>query len=96
MNIIEDIKPLSTFKQKAADVIAHVKATRRPMFITVNGNVEVVLQDAVSYQETLDAIEYLRNVQHLRKGLDEADGNLGIPADEAFAVFRKKHGLSAK
>lgn len=95
MNIIEDIKPLSTFKQKAADIIAHVKETQRPTFITVNGNVEVVLQDAAAYQEMVDLIEYLKNVQKIASAIDEADKGASLTADQAFSKFRANHKIKA-
>ena len=95
MNIIEDIKPLSTFKQKAADIIAHVKETQRPTFITVNGNVEVVLQDASSYQEMIDLIEYLKNVQKIAIAIDDSNKGDNRSAECAFSDFRNKHKIKS-
>jgi PHD/YefM family antitoxin component YafN of YafNO toxin-antitoxin module len=90
MNIVEDIKSLSIFKQKTAEVITHIKETRRPTVITINGSAEIVIQDARSYQEMLDKLEYLDNVQKIQRGLNEIKANKAMPYKKAFADFRKK------
>jgi PHD/YefM family antitoxin component YafN of YafNO toxin-antitoxin module len=87
---VEDIKPLSTFKQKAAEIIAHIKETGQPTVITINGNAEVVIQDAQAYQEMLDKIEYLDNVRKIQRGLDEVKANKAVSYKKAFANFKQK------
>ncbi|MDR1452787.1 MAG: type II toxin-antitoxin system Phd/YefM family antitoxin [Candidatus Margulisbacteria bacterium] len=93
MNIVQDIKPLSTFKRNTAEIIKHIKETQRPTIITINGSAEVVVQDAESYQSMLDTLEYLRNVQKIQQGLTELKDGKAIPAKKALADFRKKHHL---
>ena len=56
MNIIDDIKPISFLKQKTSEVVKRVKTTKQPTFITINGNVELVIQDAESYQKMVDSM----------------------------------------
>jgi PHD/YefM family antitoxin component YafN of YafNO toxin-antitoxin module len=93
MNIVEDIKPLSVFKQRTAEIIAHIKETGRPTVITINGNAEVVIQDALAYQEMLDRLEYADNVQKIQRGLDELKARKAIPCKKAFANFKKKQHI---
>jgi PHD/YefM family antitoxin component YafN of YafNO toxin-antitoxin module len=97
MNIIEDIKPLSFFKQKTGEVINRIKSTKKPTFITVNGNVELVIQDAESYQNMLDYIEQINlinTINNINIGLEDDKNNNLIPAKEGFDSIRKK--LKAK
>jgi prevent-host-death family protein len=95
MDIMRDIKPLSTFKRNAAQIIANIKATGNPAIITVNGNAEVVVQDAESYQEMVDMIEYFKNVRKIEMALAEVGEGKSVPAEGAFASFRKARGIEA-
>ena len=84
MNIIDDIKPLSFFKQKSGEIINRIKATKRPTFITVNGNVQLVVQDAKSYQEMIDFIEDTQNKNKIFNALNDVENNNVRPAEEEF------------
>jgi prevent-host-death family protein len=54
MNIIDDIKPVTYLKSKAADLLNQINETHRPVIITQNSEPRAVLQDPKSY-------EYMRN-----------------------------------
>ncbi len=60
MNIIEDIKPVTYLKSKAADLLQQINETRRPVIITQNGEPRAVLQDPKSYQNMRNAIGLLK------------------------------------
>ena len=93
MDILQDIKPLSIFKQKTAQIIAHIKATKRPTVITINGNAEVVVIDAETYQTMMNMLEYYANVKKIGKALEEVENGKAIAAEKAFAAFYKKHKI---
>ena len=50
MKIKEDIKPISYIKAHAADILNQVNKTRRPIFVTQNGEAKAVLQDIKEYE----------------------------------------------
>jgi PHD/YefM family antitoxin component YafN of YafNO toxin-antitoxin module len=54
------------------------------LFLTVNGKVEVVIQDAQAYRELLDRIEQLETIAGIRQRLEEFDRGEGVALDEAF------------
>lgn len=60
MNLLRDIQPISFLKSNTRDVIKQVQVTREPVMITVNGKVQAVVQDALSFQQTQDQIALLR------------------------------------
>ena len=53
---LSDVRPLSDFKRSQAELLQHLKTTRRPLLLTLNGRAEVVIQDAASYQMLLEQV----------------------------------------
>ena len=95
MNIIDDIKPISFLKQKTSEVVNRVKTTKQPTFITINGNVELVIQDAESYQEMVNSMYSLseNDISKIKAGLKEVEEGKGISADEFFEKIKNKYGI---
>ena len=60
MGMVDDIKPVTYLKARAADLLEQVNQTRRPVIITQNGEPRAVLQDPQSYEETRDALGMLK------------------------------------
>jgi len=60
MNIINDIKPVTYLKSKAADLLNQINDTHRPVIITQNGEPRAVLQDPESYESMRNAIGILK------------------------------------
>ncbi len=60
MNIIDDIKPVTYLKSKAADLLNQINTTHRPVIITQNGEPRAVLQDPKSYEDMRNAIGILK------------------------------------
>ena len=51
---ITDITSLSHFQRHTRDFLHRLRATNRPIVLTVNGKAEVVVQDAAAYQRLMD------------------------------------------
>ena len=60
MQIVNDIKPVTYLKSRAADVLKHINETHRPMIITQNGEAKAVIQDPQSYEDMRNAISLLK------------------------------------
>ena len=69
-----------------------LQQTGRPLILTVNGKAEIVMQDAASYQEMLEAAEDAKTL----KALLSAKAEKGRPASEAFAELRKEVNFPEK
>jgi PHD/YefM family antitoxin component YafN of YafNO toxin-antitoxin module len=93
LRVAEDIHPLTDFKRETPKFARHLKKTRRPLVLTVNGKAEFVVLDAAAYQEMLDRME---TVEAVREGLQQAERGEGRPAKEVFAEMRRKYGLHRK
>ncbi|MBP8980960.1 MAG: type II toxin-antitoxin system Phd/YefM family antitoxin [Syntrophobacterales bacterium] len=62
MNIVNDIKPVTYLKSRAADLLNQINETQRPVIITQNGEPRAVLQDPISYENMRNAIGILKLV----------------------------------
>ena len=51
LNIRTDILPLTDFKRRTTKLIELLRATGRPLVLTINGKPEIVVLDASAYQE---------------------------------------------
>ena len=60
MNIVNDIKPITYLKSRAADLLNQINETQRPVIITQNGEPRAVLQDPASYENMRNAIGILK------------------------------------
>ena len=87
MSSKEDIKPITYMKTKSADLIKQVKKNRRPVFISQNGELQVVVQDLDEYQRQKDLLLLLRTIAI---GEKEVRGDSLISQDALFAELDKK------
>ncbi len=87
MSIKEDIRPVSVLKRRAAELLAQVAETRRPVVITENGEPKGVLQDIESYEQTQRAIGLLKL---LAQGEEDVRAGRTVPQDEVFGQLRRR------
>jgi prevent-host-death family protein len=84
MNLVENIQPISYLKTNTSDVVRQVQETREPVMITVNGKVQAVVQDPLSYQKMHDQLTMLRVLAHGQKQIEEGKVT---DHDDLFARF---------
>ena len=60
MQIVNDIKPVTYLKSRAADVLKYINETHRPMIITQNGEAKAVIQDPKSYEDMKNALAMMK------------------------------------
>lgn len=94
INISRDIQSLTDFKRNTNDFVKQMQETKAPVVLTVNGKATLVVQDAESYQAMLERLEQADALEGIRRGLEQMERGEGRPADEVFAEFRAKHGIS--
>jgi hypothetical protein len=88
-----ELDSLADFQANAPDRLAQLRETGKPLFLTVDGKAELVVQDAASYEQLLARIDRLEAIVGIRNGLkDYAEGR--TKSFEDFAKEkREKHGL---
>ncbi|MBU1215762.1 type II toxin-antitoxin system Phd/YefM family antitoxin [bacterium] len=90
MQIVNDIKPVTYLKSRAADVLKHINETHRPMIITQNGEAKAVIQDPQSYEDMRNAISIMKLLSFAEE--DIKNGNTHSEED----VFSSVEELLAK
>ena len=94
LDITTDIQSLTTFRRSSSDIIKHLRKSKRPMVLTVNGEAAAVVQDAEAYQRLLDMAARADAEEGIRQGLEDSKRGRMRPAREFFAEFEATHGLS--
>jgi prevent-host-death family protein len=93
IDITKDIQPLTTFRNNSVEFMQQLKATQRPIVLTVNGKPEAVVQDAAAYQRLLDIAARADEEEAVRQGLDDVANGRTRPLNEAFDAMRKKYDI---
>jgi len=96
MRLTEDIRSLSDFKRDTTAALEHLRKSHRPMVLTVNGRAEMVVQDAESYQATLDALERAEANAGIRRGLQAVAEGKTRPAREVIDSIKAAHSKQWK
>jgi prevent-host-death family protein len=93
MDITKDIQPMTTFRNHSADILRHIRETKRPVILTVNGKAAAVVQDAEAYQRLLDIAARADAAEGVRQGLEDLANQRGLPAREVFDALRAEYGI---
>ena len=93
MDITTDIQSLTAFRRNPRDFMKHLRKTKRPLVLTVNGKAAAVVQDSESYQRLLDAAARADAQEGIRQGLDDAKKGRRRPARQFFSEFEAAHGM---
>ena len=93
LNITTDIQSVTTFRRSSAEVMKHLKKSKRPMVLTVKGKAAAVVQDAEAYQRLLDIAARADAQEGIRQGLEDARRGKTRPAREFFGEFEAAHGI---
>jgi prevent-host-death family protein len=88
VDITKDIQPMTTFRNHSAEIMQQLKATKRPVILTVNGKAAAVVQDAEAYQHLLDLAAQASAAEGIRQGLEDLRNGRIRPAGEAFDEIR--------
>jgi prevent-host-death family protein len=92
LDITKDIQP-TTFRNHSAEIMQHLKDTKRPMILTVNGKAAAVVQDAEAYQRLLDLAAEASAAEGIRQGLEDLRSGRTRPARAVFDEIRSKYDI---
>ena len=90
MQIVNDIKPVTYLKNRAADILKYINETHRPMIITQNGEAKAVIQDPKSYEDMKNALAIMKLLSFAEE--DIRNGNIHTEED----VFNSVEELLGK
>jgi PHD/YefM family antitoxin component YafN of YafNO toxin-antitoxin module len=89
----QNIRSLSDFQRNAKLHLRRLKKTGQPEVLTVNGQAEVVVQDAGAYQKLLDELDRKQAIEGIARGLDQAKRGEGIPLAEFDKRMHRKYKI---
>jgi hypothetical protein len=89
-----EIHSLTDFLRNHKKHVARLKKTRTPEVLTVNGKAEVVVQDAVSYQQMQGRLYHMETLAAIQEGMASAERGELKPASQVLDEMRAKYGLS--
>ena len=93
MDITKDIQAMTTFRNHSAEIMRHLKDTKRPVILTVNGKAAAVVQDAEAYQRLRDLAAQASAAEGIRQGLEDARNGRSRPARAVFDEIRGEHDI---
>ncbi len=88
---VNNIRSLTEFKRRAAELVRELNDTSRPLVLTVNGRSEAVVLGRELYRRLVKLIEEADDEKRLNRAVRAMDRGEGRPASEALARIRRKH-----
>jgi PHD/YefM family antitoxin component YafN of YafNO toxin-antitoxin module len=87
----DSIYSLTDFQRNARSHLQRLKESGQPEILTINGQAEVVVQNAAAYQELVDKLDAIEAV---RKSLESMKRDEGRSVDSFFADLERKHAIT--
>lgn len=84
---------LTNFQRNAKGLIDSLNQTKEPVLITVNGKVQAVLIDPVSYQEMEARLEQEAFLAAVKEGIKDVDEGRSRPLELVCAEIKAKYGF---
>lgn len=88
---LNEIHPMTDFLRNAKDYARRLKESGQPAVLTVNGQAELVVQDAKSYQDLLLKVREADDVRRLQERVAEMKNGHVRDFDGAFNALEAKH-----
>ena len=93
LDITKDIQSLTSFRRQSGEFMRHLRKSKRPVVLTVNGKAAAIVQDAEAYQRLLDIAAGSDAEEGIRQGLEDAAYGRTRLAKDVFEQIRRKHGI---
>lgn len=84
---------LTDFQRNAKGFIDGLNETKEPLILTVNGKVQAVLVDPLTFQQMETQIEQSRLVAALREGLKDIEDGRVRPVEDVVQELKAKYGI---
>jgi prevent-host-death family protein len=92
-DIKKDIQAMTTFRRNPAKFMKHLKKTKKPLVLTINGKAEAVVQDAEAYQRLLEIAAQADAREGIRQGMADLKKGRVRPARKGLEMFRRNHEI---
>jgi prevent-host-death family protein len=90
---LKNIHSLTEFKRNANVYVEQVRNSLSPLVLTVNGEAAVIVQDAASFQTTIDRLRAVEaELQELKLAQLRYDLQVGVDQLDSFACAKGDRG----
>src|ERR1700722_14881093 len=93
---VRDIHSLSDFQRRTKEHIERLKQTGKPEVLTVNGQAEIVVQSAQSYQQLIEDAELARSLKVIRRSLEEGRAGKGRSMKQFLEELATRNGIKLR
>jgi antitoxin YefM len=83
----EDVVPFSECRNNFSAYIGQVQSTHRPILVTQNGRAASYLVNATDFDDLMDTLDLMRDVEISRREIAEGKG---IPHEQVMAEMRER------
>ncbi|MCW5962205.1 MAG: type II toxin-antitoxin system Phd/YefM family antitoxin [Pyrinomonadaceae bacterium] len=84
INLKDEINSLSNFKRNTSEFLEQMRASGKPIVLTINGKAEIVVQDAGSYQKLLELAERIETIEAVKPAIAEMNDGKGESFDKVL------------
>jgi len=93
IDLTQDIQPLTTFRNNSVKMMKQLKKSKRPMYLTVNGKPEAVVQSVEEHQRLLDLVAEANEEEAYRAAMEDVRRGRVEEAGKFFSRLRKQYGI---
>ena len=90
---LQNSRSLTDFQRNARTYIENINETQEPLLLTVNGKVQAVVIDPVTYQQSEQELERARFIAAIRLGERDIQEGRTSSLEDVFAELEAKHGF---
>jgi hypothetical protein len=94
LDIGKETRSLTEFQRETSKFLKQLRGHDRALLLTVDGEAELAIMSAATFQQVLGAIDELDLVRSVREGLQQAREGAGMPSKQFFASLRNKRKRS--
>ena len=84
---------ISDFATHAHEHVLRLKATGEPELLTLDGEGDIIVQDATAYQRILDRLDSLEAVAAVRESVAQYGRGEGKSARSGHNLLREQHDI---
>jgi PHD/YefM family antitoxin component YafN of YafNO toxin-antitoxin module len=92
-DIKKDIQAVTTFRCNPGKLMKHLKKTKKPLVLTINGKAQAVVQGAGAYQRLVDITAQADALEGIRQGIENMEKGRERPARNALEIFRRNRAM---
>jgi prevent-host-death family protein len=88
-----DITSFTDFRAHLRDHLDERKATKRPLFVTTNGETEAVVLSPSAFDELMDQVELAKSLADIDRSMEDVKAGRGQPLKQAIREIAEELGL---